>query len=640
MVLQEVIDRLKPHIRFAETEITDNVWAPDVKRELEGLLERLKSRVNDKCVNISVTGEFSSGKSSVINALLGMELLATDEMPDTTLVPAVLFYSEQPVFVTVDMKGNQTRESMGVDDIRRRLSGRAIEQQPGESDENFTRRMFRMRAEADEEASKIRQFNIGIPSELLKRGFRIIDTPGLNSTNRRCAEVTRDLLTRTDASIIVGNATGGGIKEVLREDLKDLLNRKLMNSAVVFTHFDCSNRREKLATYLQGTTAAYFGMKPDQLPVLMMVPPTVAAARRGERFGDDHEEMLAITLHSIERIASYAADRRLRIIFSELMQLTNALFNRMQQSIYTLGSQGRQNLEQLERSRTAPIDNYVSATVPTMLSRMEMDLRIKRNNLDGRLTGRINDTRDMIRETMRNQNSVGSLNLFVKDTVPGRLDELNKQMAETAETTHSQSVDVVTRYLSNFENGLRAECRRLKIVPVPVGISRKSLEVESTQLEETVGSARNLASAELKRQDNAVGAAVIGGIIGSIFAPGIGTAIGAAIGAWFGADGKAANVKNAFEKVHPELDRKVLTEFNAYRNRLVKSHETWQTETMEMVRQNLNGYVKRYKREVDRMIADEEKKRAQVRAQILGYEKRLEKITKQRQEIDKIWRTR
>ena len=67
--LSELIN-IDEHINFAESILNKYSWDAKVKQKLSGQLSRIKSKKDDEHLNISIVGEFSSGKSTFINALI------------------------------------------------------------------------------------------------------------------------------------------------------------------------------------------------------------------------------------------------------------------------------------------------------------------------------------------------------------------------------------------------------------------------------------------------------------------------------------------------------------------------------------------------------------------------------------------
>ncbi len=167
--------KLRPHIGFAASLVSSDRWDADIGQELHADLRKIQNRMEDTAVNISIIGDFSSGKSSLINAILGVHLLEMDDMPDTTLIPAILYYAPIPV-LTVERRGAPAESYyIPIEDIRRKLKEFSLpEFRQGNSDEEYIRNLTRARETAGKRAEGIVQFSIGLPSDFLRRGFRLI----------------------------------------------------------------------------------------------------------------------------------------------------------------------------------------------------------------------------------------------------------------------------------------------------------------------------------------------------------------------------------------------------------------------------------------------------------------------------------
>ena len=66
-----------------------------VAEESRAELHRLKQAKQQDVFSIVVLGEFSRGKSTFVNALMGEPLLPMDVLPETAVIQ-VLHYAEQP----------------------------------------------------------------------------------------------------------------------------------------------------------------------------------------------------------------------------------------------------------------------------------------------------------------------------------------------------------------------------------------------------------------------------------------------------------------------------------------------------------------------------------------------------------------
>ena len=75
--------------------VIDNINLPSDKKEsFSKSLQRIKERTKDPNIYLGIVGEFSSGKSTLINALIGADFFVTNAIQGTTTVITKLTYSD------------------------------------------------------------------------------------------------------------------------------------------------------------------------------------------------------------------------------------------------------------------------------------------------------------------------------------------------------------------------------------------------------------------------------------------------------------------------------------------------------------------------------------------------------------------
>jgi len=141
-------------------------------------LAALREKLAQHAFNLVVAGEFKRGKSSVINALLGANLLPTGVVPLTSVV-TLLQYGTTPG-VTVVFDNGATREA-------------ALETLPDYVTERNN----------PKNVKGVREVVVTYPAVWLKGGIRLVDTPGTGSVHRHNTEVTYQYLPQADAVIFV-----------------------------------------------------------------------------------------------------------------------------------------------------------------------------------------------------------------------------------------------------------------------------------------------------------------------------------------------------------------------------------------------------------------------------------------------------
>jgi replication fork clamp-binding protein CrfC/uncharacterized tellurite resistance protein B-like protein len=151
---------------------------------------------------LAIIGEFSQGKSTLINTLLGEEIQPMQEIPCNGTV-VVLKYGAQKRIVCRYKDGRE--EEITFDDYQQKVS---IPQDTviGSTNEELTQ-------------STIEEIVIEHPNlALCNSGVEIIDSPGLNE-NPELTAITQKLLQRIDAVIFVTNAS-----RALTQGERELLN--------------------------------------------------------------------------------------------------------------------------------------------------------------------------------------------------------------------------------------------------------------------------------------------------------------------------------------------------------------------------------------------------------------------------------
>ncbi|MBD1927486.1 dynamin family protein [Trichocoleus sp. FACHB-90] len=172
-------------------------------------VEQASQKLSSQRFRVAVVGEFSQGKSTLLNALLGEEIQPVREIPCSGTV-TVLRYGEQK---------------------------RVICRYKDKREEEIPFEQYKIKAAISEEAaldcvsdelarSDIEEIIFEHPDlELCRSGVEIVDSPGLNEHPDRTA-ITQQLLKDTDAAIFLINASRPltqGERDLI-QDLKTQLN--------------------------------------------------------------------------------------------------------------------------------------------------------------------------------------------------------------------------------------------------------------------------------------------------------------------------------------------------------------------------------------------------------------------------------
>ena len=173
-------------------------WPEDDRRSILADLRQIRDRVADPRLYLGVVGEFSAGKSTFINALLGVELLKTDILQGTTCTPTFLAAGRKFEVEVVFKDGTSLKYSSTIKPVLRVLrsvAGFFGFWRPWLKDA----REFISRYTAEEEFScDVERVELTLPVKMpfFAESVVLVDTPGVNAENGRHQDVTESAMRR------------------------------------------------------------------------------------------------------------------------------------------------------------------------------------------------------------------------------------------------------------------------------------------------------------------------------------------------------------------------------------------------------------------------------------------------------------
>lgn len=150
-------DKLNAFARLSLLRNAITQISPDDK-EL-ALIDGLLDRLHDRQYQVAVVGEFNRGKSSLINALLGMRILPEDITPTTATINRIV-YSQTP-YSRLELHSGESVE-VPIDSLKKYVT--------------------KLSESAQAVSGKVKEAVIGYPTVFCRNNIAILDTPGLNES--------------------------------------------------------------------------------------------------------------------------------------------------------------------------------------------------------------------------------------------------------------------------------------------------------------------------------------------------------------------------------------------------------------------------------------------------------------------------
>lgn len=181
--------------------------------EALNLIEGVSNSLNRSKFNLAVLGEFKRGKSTLINSLLGQNLLTADVLPATAVV-TIINYSEDEKCIIHWLDSSKEQTVLGINELDR------------------------ISVQGDIDVSLIKFVEVNIKNEFLKGDITIIDTPGVNDISKTRIEITNNILPHCDAALFLLDAAAPVTKSEGDFLVTKVLNNKLDSLLFIISKSD------------------------------------------------------------------------------------------------------------------------------------------------------------------------------------------------------------------------------------------------------------------------------------------------------------------------------------------------------------------------------------------------------------------
>jgi GTP-binding protein EngB required for normal cell division len=500
-------------------------------------LRQIASKLANDVFVLAVVGEFSRGKSTLINALLERPDLLPTSIEPTTAAVTVLSYA--PEFrVSARFKDGSTREGLTADDLARLatghdLDGRARRAELAHRVTSDSDSWAGYHSETDLDinlgdkaapSSELAALHVALPAPFLEDGIRLVDTPGIGSVNPDHAEATRQFIDHADAVLFLVNtdpAIGQSECNFL-SFLRDYVNRFLF----VVTKSDRFSPRERQQSvaYTAKTIEQSVGLA---RPPVFAVSAKLALLGRAEpdefKYSASGFPEFLNGLHRflIEARGQQFLRKQAELALSEVNQLVNVSLVELQGLLLGRGSlsgtidtarsalrQGDERaaeiLGRLDAHRVR-IDRALEAFSPMAQLRLELLLAAEIERLvDGY-------------DAQQLQRVSESIPAFIHKVLIGRL---GPEFARAAEQVVAMRDDILAdcrRYLGAVSAGLRLQFEGLRLpqsVPVSLDFDAKEMTRRLERMSAlTLGSTLALTLAGLAAVGPLAGLVILGGFV-------------------------------------------------------------------------------------------------------------------------------
>lgn len=392
-----------------------------LKEEEENEIEvfsKLYENVKNEEFSIVVVGEFSAGKSTLLNALMGRRILPSFSN-ETTATVNFLRHSEK----SENGEAGKVFYSDGKQEIIK--------------DSSLDTIMKYVSTKGDNVAKRVEHLDLYLDSDFLKDGVTLVDSPGLNGIADGHREITEKQILKSHASIFLFNSDHPGSKtdfEFLYE-----LQKNVKTIIFVLNKIDeiKEDEGETPETVIETLKKAYKEKFPEvtSIPEIWPIAAFPALVARNKE---------PLTYH--DKVNRTKEEKLNLEKVSRLKEFENRLL-----TFLTCGEKAKQQL-------LSPVEKVISIS-KEVIGRYEQEKELLEKKAD---TTEVNDKIMMIKESIK---SLENQNLEIKKDITSKvknglkeiLEEINAKISrlqeqKLLEIENFEDLEELIEYLNGFEN--------------------------------------------------------------------------------------------------------------------------------------------------------------------------------------------
>lgn len=370
-------------IETIEKVIHNSNFTVEKRERYDKSLNKIRSRTKDSNIYLGVVGEFSSGKSTLINALIGADFFVTNAVQGTTTVVTKLAYSNN-INLVLKYKNGQilsykkdksklmelylpmTYSGMSsIDKFIMKFKGVFG---LNRYDEYFPE-VFDVVTTSNEISVELDEVVVYYPSQILKDGLVIVDTPGTDSLVPEHNAITQRAIREIcDLALVVVPAItplSMTLVDFLDENLRDNIDK----CCFVITKTELLKRAIERTHLINGVTKRIEQLLSVNNPVVISAPTLVSLEYRNiiEKVGvlkhlsnDDKKCLSDDFLSNVSQMKEDIQKNKENTINAKIRQLVKVLGIDLSSELTNMMKQLEDELMQTQLLRAKPLVEFMN----------------------------------------------------------------------------------------------------------------------------------------------------------------------------------------------------------------------------------------------------------------------------------------
>lgn len=369
-------------IRLIRKVIRTSLLSEIQQQSLLTRLDSIERRWNDSNLYVGIVGEFSSGKSTLINSLIGQDYFVTNCVQGTTTVITSIRYGNSINLELRYKNGEIIKYSSNKlslierflpDDYARLSFADKIKIKAGDflslnGKDVYMLKIFDIVTTSNEISTELDEVVVYYPSDFLKNGIVLIDTPGTDSLIDTHSEITRNAIAnKCDLAFVIVPALTP-VSITLSDFISENLEHCINYCHFLVTKIEMIKERER-QNHLAGVAKRLISMNEIDNPHVIAAPTLLSLENRGiiEQTG----LLNGLSSNEIEYLMS-KYDKDISNLFAHINESKDVskkkaigrqlhdLINDVLSDLNILLTEKRELLHEKQSNRTIPLESLLS----------------------------------------------------------------------------------------------------------------------------------------------------------------------------------------------------------------------------------------------------------------------------------------
>jgi GTPase SAR1 family protein/gas vesicle protein len=631
----EAMLRCDEQLQFVQKVLQRADILTSLRDELNHQIARIRDRQKDPNLYLAVIGEFSSGKSTFINALLKDDLLKTSALVATAVATKIRHGND--LGVEAHFSGSRS----GI--VKTQANSKVVNVPWLPSAERIDVKHFiRMITSEEEIAKDVVDIKIEHPASFLANGVVIIDTPGTNADNSVHGAITQGVVKQeADLAIIIISATVP-LSQTLADFLSNSLKPYLHRCVFVVTRVDAIKPQElsMLLQDLRSRIVDKLGISP---PVLYSCSAQVVLDMLNEEPVLEHLQVWQERFTALEKIIVERLSRERTLSIAEsLLRLLTQLFEQLDTHLRSQWQQYETHQVKIKRETIPNLSEFTAE----QYSICEKKLRNSISTYQSRTANCVESHRESVVNKIRSElfslMSEDSLTKFLKEQAQNLLTENQGKLQQDLQPLTDKLAEDAVAVGNIFDQKFSEVYRRLQSIGGRLEASTNASYSFQSNLSNVAISAQSLTQKIDSSDGTKMGlGATAGAMVGTFLlpVPGLGTLVGLAVGTWasrFFMPSLDERKQKLWEQLNPSID----SYFDIVKTQTHQGAMAYTSNLESSLKQRIDSYVKKYRTIIDDILKEQKAElqrlndlQESTQIDLAEIERRQKRLTEQQQKL-------